>query len=268
MGMQSSLRDHALVKSSGQLMVEMPRDCPTVSERFYVPDLQPNSEVVIEGAEVNHITKVMRRQPGDQLILFDGNGGQATGVIDAISRHAVTVHSQSVQQISLEPKVSVTIAAALPKGDRLKFMVEKLAECGANRLIPVNFARSNVVPRPNTIEKMRRYVIEACKQCGRNHLMKIGETHPSLPWISEYSETQNKRICLPIQPTPLLDQPVANDDINEVCFLVGPEGGFTEEETAAASDSGWQPIHFGPRVLRIETAAIFSCITAVDPSRS
>jgi 16S rRNA (uracil1498-N3)-methyltransferase len=138
----------------------------------------------------------------------------------------------------------------LPKGDRAQFLVEKLTELGVTTFVPLRTSRSIIQPRDAKLEKLHRYVIEASKQCGRNVLMQIA--------AFEDWETYCRNSDLPVLR--ILGHPggahtpcCAGVD---VALAVGPEGGFTDEEVIHARDAGWQLLDLGPRVLRVETAAI------------
>src|SRR5262249_11564549 len=135
-------------------------------------------------------------------------------------------------------------------GDRAQFLLEKLTELGVTAFIPLRTRRSVVHPGEARLDRLRRHVIEASKQCGRNVLMRVG---PPADW-----ETYCVRGDLPAvrvlahpgeagAPWPA-GQPAA--------LAVGPEGGFTEEEVGHARAAGWRVVGLGPRTLRVETAAL------------
>jgi 16S rRNA (uracil1498-N3)-methyltransferase len=147
----------------------------------------------------------------------------------------------------------------LPKGDRAQFLVEKLTELGVARLVPLRTARSVVHPGESKQEKLRRWVIEASKQCGRNVLMEIG---PLTEWKS-YSTgadlPQNRWLAHPGEPAqtpPQLAARLAATGLQRFALAVGPEGGFTEEEVQCAATAGWRLVNLGTRTLRVETAAL------------
>lgn len=227
-----------------------------MSERFYVqPTDQPTIEIA--DSEARHIGRVMRLGPGDSITLFDGKGKESSATIIEVQKNLVTVQADNWVERSRVPTPEVTIITALPKGDRLKFMIEKLTEIGADRLVPLVTARSNVRPKDNTIAKLQRYVIEACKQCGRNHLMKITEASNFQEALTLPSDQCQKLICDPhggIQYSPTTEPDA------QMCFLIGPEGGFTSEEIGLAQDANWEPIQLGGTILRIETAAMVACL--------
>jgi len=142
------------------------------------------------------------------------------------------------------------VAVPLPKGDRGHFLLEKLTEIGVTHFVPLETERSVIHPGANRLEKLRRYVIEASKQSGRNILLQV---KPVQPW---------KSYCLDfnLPPARILAHPGGQAGIitpgKDMAVALGPEGGFTDQEIAQASSSGWRVVGFGPRILRIETAAI------------
>lgn len=233
-----------------------------MSERFYVEHLEETGRISIEGPEARHIARVMRLEVGDELTLFDGRGHECRATIDVIGKNSVSVQVNTVVGISREPTVSIVAAVALPKGDRLKFMIEKLTELGVARVVPLECQRSSVRPRENTLEKMRRHVIEASKQCGRNQLMQIRAPASIDQLVQMAPDSSGRFICLPeSEPSPSSTS-LTDHASDEVWIVVGPEGGFTSQELASASHAGWRSVNLGSRILRTETAIIAACVLA------
>jgi 16S rRNA (uracil1498-N3)-methyltransferase len=151
---------------------------------------------------------------------------------------------------SRELGIELVVASALPKGDRGDFLVEKLTELGATRFVPLVTARSVVVPKGNAVEKFHRAVIEASKQCGRNVLMAVD---PPARW-GEFVRSALPAVRLVLHTDGGVPFPGAAGA--GVAVAVGPEGGWTPEEVAEATAAGWTAATLGPRVLRVETAAL------------
>jgi 16S rRNA (uracil1498-N3)-methyltransferase len=143
----------------------------------------------------------------------------------------------------------LTLAVALPKGDRQKWLVEKLTELGVPRLVPLVTTRGVAEATPAAVERLGRSVIEACKQCGRDTLMAIAEPRTVAEVVAAHRATGG------IVVADRGGAPLAGFD-RPVVALVGPEGGFTAEELAAVEAAGGRRVSLGPHVLRIETAAI------------
>ncbi len=208
------------------------------------------------------MSRVMRLGPGDRVVLFDGCGRECLAEIENAGKNSVSLRPGPWISVSREPARRIVIASALPKGDRLKFMVEKLTELGAATFIPLLSERSTVQPRSNTLEKIRRYVIEASKQCGRNQLMQV-QSGSALEEVLLLPPPQaNGFCCIPPGNRSLADQPLPADV--EIWLMIGPEGGWSGPEMAAIDSSPWQPLGLGPSILRTETAAIASCVRALN----
>jgi 16S rRNA (uracil1498-N3)-methyltransferase len=221
-----------------------------MAERFYVNSPLAPGPVVLTGPEAHHLAAVCRARPGDQVFLFNGDGREYAAEITAIDRRCTSLMIVAVESPNRELGFRLEVAAPLPKGDRAQFLVEKLTELGVTQFIPLRTHRSVTHAGEHRRAKLERYVIEASKQCGRNVLMGIEPTsswdefcpRPGLPaarWLAQ-----------PGAPPP----PVGIEQ-GIVC-AVGPEGGFSPDESELAISHGWQPVGLGQRTLRIETAAI------------
>jgi 16S rRNA (uracil1498-N3)-methyltransferase len=148
----------------------------------------------------------------------------------------------------------VTLAVALPKGDRQKWMVEKLTELGVSRLVPLITTRGVAEATDSARSRLERGVVEACKQCGRNTLMEIAT--PAA--VAEVLAGLPAR-CRGVMADPAglaFDAAGLRADADAVLALVGPEGGFTAAELAAAERAGAHRVTLGPHILRVETAAV------------
>ncbi len=221
-----------------------------MSERFYLNCPLAPGPVVVQGPEAHHLATVSRLRPGDHAFLFNGDGHEYPAEVEVVERKAVTLRVLAVETPARELPFVLVVAAPLPKGDRAQFLLEKLTELGVSTFVPLRTRRSVVHPRETKLEKLERHVIEASKQCGRNVLLRI---EPLNEW-----ETFCRRDDLPgdrvvAHPGGSAPSPSARHD---VAVAVGPEGGFQDEEVAAALTAGWQLVDLGPRILRVETAAL------------
>ncbi|MGL6097502.1 MAG: RsmE family RNA methyltransferase, partial [Fimbriiglobus sp.] len=225
-----------------------------MADRFFTPQPLAPGEVVLDGPEAHHLAAVRRFGPGDCVTLFNGDGFEYPAEVISAAKKSAVLMVRSADAVSREVGFPLVVAAALPKGDRADFLVEKLTELGATRFVSLTTARSVVNPKGAKVEKFGRAVIEASKQCGRNTLMAVD---PPAAWAAFAG-----RADLP--PTRLILHTEGGIPAREipreavragVVFAVGPEGGFAPEEVAAATAAGWQAVTFGPRVLRVETAA-------------
>lgn len=228
-----------------------------MSNRFYTADPLGPGEYVLAGPEAHHLAAVRRVQPGDRIALFNGDGCDYPAEVVGVDRKQIVLQLHEPIRIERELPFALVVASALPKGDRADVLIEKLTELGATRFVPLITERSVVVPKSNAAEKFARAVIEASKQCGRNRLMAVD---PPQRWREclRRNDWPSIRYVLHVMPSP----PGAATEFAlattrcDVAVAVGPEGGFTEEELSAATSAGWTAASLGPRVLRVETAAL------------
>lgn len=223
-----------------------------MSERFFLNQPVSESAATLDGDQAHHLARVMRAKAGDQVVLFDGKGNEYQATIEEVSKKNVSLTIDSASQIPDPNQPQITIACALPKGDRQKFLIEKLVELGANRFIPLKSSRSVAEANPKVIARIAKQVVEASKQCRRNWLMEVSEVLSVDQLLEEFSSFDGSRL--------LADPYVASGNEalhrNEPCIIaIGPEGGFTPEESQRFAENDWTSVCFSPNVLRIETAA-------------
>ncbi len=231
-----------------------------MSEQYYLDptcSAVTGSEAVLGGDEAHHFLKVMRGKSGDPILLFDGKGLRFRGVVETVRKMEIGVHIFETNSASAESSVRLTIATALPKGDRQKFLVEKLTELGVARLIPLRCERGVSKVDDGVLERLRRQVIEASKQSMRSVLMQIGG---ELTFAGLETAATDKFLLHPLDDSAIGQTPLRSlidaEWANGLLFAVGPEGGFTDTETTDALQSGFRPVDLGPRILRTETACI------------
>jgi 16S rRNA (uracil1498-N3)-methyltransferase len=221
-----------------------------MADRFYVNCPLAPGPVVVSGPEAHHLAAVCRIRPGDAVCLFNGDGHEYPAEVRAVGRREVVVEVQAVETPAREAGFRVEVAAPLPKGDRAQFLLEKLTELGVTTFVPLQTRRSVVHPREAKLDRLQRHVIEASKQCGRNVLLRV---EALTDW-----ESYCGRGDLP--PLRILAHPGAPPPYwasrQDIALAVGPEGGFTEDEVARAREHDWRLAGLGPRILRVETAAL------------
>ena len=225
-----------------------------MSERFFITTQPAGDRAVLEGDEARHLTRVLRAKVGDTVSLFDGRGREWPARVASLGRDRVELDTTEPTVDPVPVAIPLTLAVALPKGDRQKWMVEKLTELGAARLVPLETTRGVAEATASAQARLERVVIEACKQCGRNTLMEIAAGHPLKRLLAEVPAGACVVIAHP-DGTPL-DVAAIPTTATEIIALVGPEGGFTDEELGVADRAGVIRISLGPHILRVETAAI------------
>ena len=223
-------------------------------DRFYCPELAADQAVRLEGAEAHHLSRVLRKSVGDVVELFDGSGRAVAAEVTGISKKTADLRLLDFKETP-PPGVEIILASAVPKGDRFRWLVEKATELGVDRLIPLVTDRSVVKPGEGKREKMEQAVIEACKQSGRNRLMRIAEP-TSLDAVLELCSAGNLLTLFAHPSGQPLKETFQKELPASIVLLVGPEGGWSEEEVAKASAAGSVSVSLGANILRIETAAM------------
>lgn len=229
--------------------------------RFYLPQSFDSPAIRLTGSEAHHLGRVLRLQPGDEVTLFDGRGIEVRARIDAVA--ADTVDLVVVARAATESTGNaLTLATAVPKGERFDWLVEKATELGVARLVPLITDRSVVHPGESKLERLRRTIVEASKQCGRSRLMEL--TAP-IAWHelveSEFSSGEVWVADPSGEPLPH----ATDDRLQPAIVAVGPEGGFTVDELELARERGAKLVGLGTTILRVETAAIALAVLARAP---
>jgi 16S rRNA (uracil1498-N3)-methyltransferase len=221
-----------------------------MADRFYVNRPLAPGSVRLEGPEAHHLATVCRLRPGDAVYLFSGDGRQYPALVETVSRQEVTLEVQRVEAPERELGFRLVVATPLPKGDRAHFLIEKLTEVGVTTFVPLRTRHSVVHPHAAKLDKLERHVIEASKQCGRNILLRVG---PLTDWQTYCRNDDLPALRYLAHPGGAMHSLTAGQD---VALAVGPEGGFSSAEVELALGAGWRSIDLGPRILRVETAAL------------
>ncbi len=226
-----------------------------MSHRFFLDSEIVENRTSLIGDQAHHAIQVMRFKVGDELTLFDGLGSEHVAVIVGSAKKKLDLEIRSTTHQD-PPAANLTIACAMPKGDRQKFLVEKLVELGTRRLIPLQTKRSVAVSNEKVIERLKKQVIEASKQSGRNYLMQI-----------ESQQTIDQLIQSTAEPcVRLVADPYSQTDLRSfrsqqlVVIAIGPEGGFDDEEARQFDAAKWQAVRMGDNILRVETAAMTAAV--------
>jgi len=226
--------------------------------RFYCPiPLQSGRSITLPPEAAHHALRVLRLRSGDEVVLFDGLGGEYPGrLLEATGVLRVALGER--RDIQREAPLALTLAQALPSGDKMDWVVQKAVELGAKAIHPVEAKRSVVRIKGERADKRRVHwqhvAISACEQSGRNRVPEIGVI-VDLPHYLAMSRDENETLLL-LSPQPGTRLSALHKPPAGVTLLVGPEGGFDEGEESAAHSAGFLGVNLGPRVLRTETAGI------------
>ncbi len=224
--------------------------------RFFVKSLDGET-VELSGDQAHHAINVLRLSDGEKVEVFDGAGGVADGTLCLRGRKRAEVNILRRCRARARPEPVVELAFAVPKGRRLDFLVEKATELGVARLAPVVFRRSVAAPvlKAHAINRWRGTCIAAAKQCGAEFLPEIA----AIKTLTDFLTSVDADIRIVGHSGGDSTVPTALNDWSpgkRITILIGPEGGFTDDETDAAVRAGFMPVRLGKLTLRIETAAV------------
>jgi len=225
-----------------------------MADRFFVTTLGHGDRLQLAGDEAHHLARVRRIAPGEHVQLFDGSGVECDAVVQEVSKREIVLAIVRRERVNRELPFSLTLGCVPPQGERIRWLIEKATELGTTRFIPLVTERASEQARGGDSEKMRRWVIEASKQCGRNVLMQIGEPMTWDAFLNAVPADAARFLAM------LAAEPISRrthrGGESSVAVAIGPEGGFTEREVQLAIERGWIAVGLGARILRVETAAI------------
>jgi 16S rRNA (uracil1498-N3)-methyltransferase len=232
----------------------MPRD------RFFIEGSHaPGARVVFPADDAHKIATVLRMTSGARVEVVDSAGRAYAALLAVAGKHVEATLGETLARDAIEPTLRVTIAQAIPKGQKMDLIVEKATELGAHAIVPLRSARViGEVTRENKLERWHRIAKSAAQQSGR---LVVPAIAPVADWpalIATFAAYD--RVYLPwetTEPKPLRDA-IADDVVRAQTMLViiGPEGGFSREEAERALAAGAVAISLGRRILRTETAAL------------
>ncbi|MBO8128546.1 MAG: 16S rRNA (uracil(1498)-N(3))-methyltransferase [Peptococcaceae bacterium] len=229
--------------------------------RFFLFSGKIGRTVYLDGSDAHHITRVLRMRPGAKISVVDSRGKAYLAKITGIDPGRVSARLIREDPAGGEPDLSVVLVQGLAKGDKMDLVVQKATEVGVKGIVPLVTERA-VVKLSETKARQRRdrwqkIAVEAARQSKRRvvpqvaPVQRLDEFLGSLPcetavfflWEEEHSRIFKEELRSREKP-------------GEVYLLVGPEGGFTPGEAAAAQAAGAVPVSLGPRILRTETAGV------------
>lgn len=252
--------------------------------RFYCPlDLHVGDQLDLPAGAARHV-QVLRLQPGDTLALFDGQqAGTFSAQVLAMTRSAVRVAVRAYTPAPPVHERALHLAVCMPANERMDWLLEKATELGATRVQPLESERSVLRLSGERAQRKAAHwtavMGAACEQCGATHWPKLHPVRTLADWLADWPSERlaggspepaaasqpTAAVTLGVlslaAPAPALARWVDTLDAQvgqpaPIALLLGPEGGLSAAEEAAALACGAQPISLGPRVLRSETAAL------------
>ncbi|MGD8847254.1 MAG: 16S rRNA (uracil(1498)-N(3))-methyltransferase [Desulfobacteraceae bacterium] len=233
--------------------------------RFYIPaNRMGKEETIITGNDAHHLRDVLRLQPDDRVVVFDGAGGEYQAQVVSVERKQIRVAMLEKLRTDTDSALQLTIAQGYLKDKKMDGLVRQLSEVGVSRWIPFSSRRSIPTPDPKRMmgrsRRWHKISLESLKQCGRSRAMSIDPVvsfGDAVKLAADYDlkiifweESKSKSMPIGIQPS----HPAS------VFVMIGPEGGFEAHEISHAQESGFKTVGLGPRILRAETAALAAAV--------
>jgi 16S rRNA (uracil1498-N3)-methyltransferase len=242
-------------------------------QRYFIPaENFLEEKAIIRGDDAHHLMRVMRASPGDRVVISNGADREALAEVVEMYKENVLLRIVEERPISGEPRIPVWIAQSLPKGDKFETVIQKGTEIGAARFIPFVSARTVVQydarKEAKRLDRWRKIAKEAAEQAHRGRIPGVDEPLSWKQLLELVPKTALALFCYEKEGGSLLRDAVTAAKLHErrgdgpVLIVIGPEGGFTEEEAKAAEEAGCAVVGLGPRILRTETAGIvaLSCL--------
>lgn len=229
--------------------------------RLYQPQTLICGQIIDLSTEAaQHLIRVLRGKPDDPLIVFNGQGGEFQAKIVAITKKKVQVKIEQYQDVSRESPVAIELVQSLIRSEKMDYVIQKTVELGVTQIFPVLSTRSVLRLAAERQAKRQQHwqaiAVAACEQSGRTQVPRVAPVNTFEHFL--YSEAAHSGFMLtPGASCSLTEQiSILKKPVQSIRVLVGPEGGWSEEEQRAAQQRGYQLIHLGPRILRTETAGI------------
>ncbi|MDA1138471.1 MAG: 16S rRNA (uracil(1498)-N(3))-methyltransferase [Planctomycetota bacterium] len=234
--------------------------------RFYLESIPLTGVAILTGTEHRHLSKVLRIPPGETVFLFDGRGQEASGRVLKIVKAESVIEVVELQHHP-EPSLQIHLALALTKGKQADSVIRMSTELGVTSIQPVLADRSIVRSKDTEriTEKWQRITIEAAKQCGRNYLPAVKD-EIKLSALVQMRASDTLRLLPHTKAALPLRGVLRGSACRAFTILIGPEGGFTDDEAAFATQNGFTPVSLGAHVLRVETACLMAISAAVYES--
>jgi 16S rRNA (uracil1498-N3)-methyltransferase len=227
--------------------------------RLFVPDpLASDTDLFLNEERSHYAGRVLRLRVGDEVVLFNGTGGEFVAVISEVSRSAVKLRIRNRRERSVESPLKINLVQGVSRGERMDIVVQKATELGVFRITPIVTAHSVVRLQGDKSGKRATHWTKvaqsACEQCGRTIVPFVDAPRSFNSWMADSMPVDGKRVVLqPGAGTRLSDLRLLPEHVE---LLIGPEGGLSDAEVDQAMVAGFTRCSLGPRILRTETAAV------------
>lgn len=224
---------------------------------YYEGEIKSDESVVLGEALSHYIKNVLRLIPDSGVTLFNGQGGEFSGSIEAVTKKQVIVRTQSWQAGCVESPLKITLAPSVSSREKMDLIIQKAVELGVFSIQPLITERSVVrlkgARSEDRIQHWQKVAISACEQCGRNVVPTI---KPILNLDAILMAPKDDEARFFLHPGAPIDLKNVAAPAGAMSLFIGPEGGYANQEVDLLVKHGFTPASLGPRILRMETAAI------------
>lgn len=230
--------------------------------RFYTPPSGINGSVaMLPASETHHLSHVLRLKPGTEVFLFDGRGREYRCRLSRIVGSHAELEIVATLPDRVESTLNLTLAQALAKADRFDLIVQKATELGVSRIFPLVTDHCNIHIKASDlrkkVERWERIALEALKQCGRRTLVEITEPMSLQESLNSLINVKEEVFVFSERNgRPISEMIEGQSRISRAFAVVGPEGGWSDQEAGMFDELGFATLTLGPRLLRTETASI------------
>ena len=229
-----------------------------MSTRLFVSEALGNgAELELSGEQARYLGRVLRARIGDRVAVFNGDDGEFSAEILAITKGTVRLAIVAPIDSRTESPLKLHLVQGISRGERMDFVVQKATELGAKRITPVltdyGVVKLDTKRAGKRREHWQRVAESACEQSGRVRPPLVDTPIALNRW---FGETHGDSTQLVLRPGAQARLAGIEAPETKVCLLIGPEGGFSDKEYGDARAAGFREVALGPRVLRTETAAV------------
>jgi len=228
--------------------------------RLFLPIFDYNQYITIKGEKAHYLINVLRLRQGNQFDAINGKGKCFVLTIKEISKNKVICEIKNISECNLESQIFLTLAQGILKGYKMDLVIQKATELGVNEIVPIITERSQI-KHTRKLQRWQKIVEEASKQSGRSTIPIIHKAINFYNFIDNFKP--NVGLIFYEKEGKSLKEVSPKINENKIILIIGPEGGFTEEEVNYAIQNDFTPISLGKRILRAETASI-SAITLLQ----
>jgi len=224
-------------------------------KRFYIDKENLLSGKLLTGEEFHHAINVLRIKQQDTICLFCNDDNDYIADVSLITNHGLSYNIIKKTKNGCNPTINITLIQALAKSDKLELISQKATELGVSTIIPFYSRYTDVKPTTTKTDRLNKIVLSACKQCGRSKI-------PTISPITKLSNINFDSYDLVLfanetEKSLRLNKSIKNKSIQNIAIIIGPEGGFSEDEIQFLNKPNIKSVSLGKRILRTETAGLY-----------